>query len=108
VVNGNGPVAVVACKAYTLSPARTKQRTISQDDIQAEYRHAKQKKVPLVIAVKNFLTGEWWMHWVSVDQLEEFSGIPTPVNLAEDGEDARKFLRQSVQSVKEKLQSLMG
>lgn len=102
-------IAVFACKAYTLSPSKgsTKQRKISRDDIQAEYRYARREKVPLILAVKNLLTNNWWMLWVSENKLDEFSGISTPVSLAEDNDEARTFLAQSMQSVKEKLQSIM-
>lgn len=96
-------VAVIACKAFTLSEGGTKQRRVARDDIIAELKYARSKKVPLVIAVKNLIIGRWWMHWVPAGELAEFDGISTPVILAEDGSEAVNILEESVKGVREKL-----
>ncbi|MEM2760924.1 MAG: hypothetical protein QXU32_10960 [Nitrososphaerales archaeon] len=95
--------AVFACRGHSLSEDGTKQRRISRDEIKAEFDYARRKKIPLIIAVKNLLTGKWWMHWVSAEELEDFEGISTPVILAEDSAEAIRTLEESVRSVKEKL-----
>jgi tetratricopeptide (TPR) repeat protein len=105
--NGEELMAVIACKAFTLSEAGTKQRRIGKADVAAELKYAKSKKVPLVLAVKNLVTGQWWMHWVPVGEQQEFDGISTPVILAEDGGEAVKVLVESVASVREKLQGVL-
>lgn len=96
-------VAVIACKAFTLSEGGTKQRRVAKDDIIAELKYSRSKQVSLVIAVKNLISGRWWMHWVSVRELAEFDGVSTPVILAEDGGEAVNILTESVKGVREKL-----
>jgi hypothetical protein len=105
--NGEELMAVIACKAFTLSEAGTKQRRVGKADVEAELKYAKSKKMPLVLAVKNLVTGRWWMHWVPVGEQQEFNGISTPVILAEDGGEAVKVLDESVTSVREKLQGVL-
>lgn len=101
--NNDDKEAVFACRGHSLSEGGTKQRRISRDEIKAEFDYARRKKIPLIIAVKNLLTGKWWMYWVSAEELEDFEGISTPVILAEDGPEAIRTLEESVRSVKEKL-----
>lgn len=68
-----------------------------------EVNYSLKKKLPLVVVVKNLLTGKWWMRWVPVEEPEDFNGIPTPVILAEDSAEAIRTLEESVNSVSEKL-----
>lgn len=97
---------VIACKAFSLSEGGTKQRRIDRDDILAEFLYAKQKKVPLVLSVKNLITGRWWMHWVPAEEIGEFEGLSTPVILGEDSNEAASSLEESVTGVREKLQGV--
>ncbi|MEM3159467.1 MAG: hypothetical protein QXJ74_01655 [Nitrososphaera sp.] len=105
--DGDELMAVIACKAFTLSESGTKQRRIGKADVAAELKYARSKKAPLVLAVKNLVTGQWWMHWVTAGEQQEFDGISTPVILAEDGGEAVKVLLESVTSVREKLQGVL-
>lgn len=106
VTSDDGQVAaIIACKSYTLCEVggSAKQRSIAKSDILAEYRYAKKKDLPLVIAVKNLVTGRWWMKWISAEELKEFETVTTPVILTEDSAEAIKALEESVSSVREKL-----
>jgi hypothetical protein len=106
VIKNDKLVVVIACKAFSLSEGGTKQRRIDRNDILAEFLYAKQKKVPLVLAVKNLITGRWWMHWVSAEEVGEFEGISTPVILGEDSNEVGSSLDESIKSAREKLQGV--
>ena len=81
-------------KSFTLhdEPKRM-QRRISAKDCQPEIILAKKLHVPMVLFVTNRNNGRRWSSIVKSSELEEWTGVSTPVMLAKNDEDSGQILK---------------
>ena len=77
VAAGADVFAVIACRAYSLGGS-TLSRSIPPEAVRPELREARRWDAPLILAVKNTLTGAIWIHPLQ----GPFEGVHTPTWLA--------------------------
>lgn len=100
-------VAVGSNKSYTLKDQpKKKQRRISADDCTPEITLAKKLQIPMIILVTNRNNGRRWAAKLSYDELvngdgkgKKWSGISTPVMLAQDDPESAETLEDGFLSV---------
>ena len=100
-------VAVGSCKSYTLKDQpKKKQRRISTDDCIPEITLAKKLHIPMIILVTNRNNSRRWAAKISYDDLvngdgkgKKWSGISTPVILAQDDPESAQMLEEQFLSI---------
>ena len=100
-------VAVGSNKSYTLKDQpKKKQRRISADDCMPEITLAKKLHIPMIILVTNRNNDRRWAAKISYDELvngdgkgKKWSGISTPVMLAQDDPESAETLEEGFLSV---------
>ena len=100
-------VAVGSCKSYTLKDQpKKKQRRISADDCIPEVTLAKKLRIPMIILVTNRNNSRRWAAKISYDDLvngdgkgKKWSGISTPVILAQDDPESAQMLEEQFLSI---------
>jgi len=100
-------VAVGSNKSYTLKDQpKKKQRRISSDDCMPEIILAKKLHIPMIILVTNRNNGRRWAAKISYNELvngdgkgKKWSGISTPVILAQDDPESAQMLEEKFCSI---------
>jgi len=94
-------IAVGSNKSFTLkNQPKRKQRRISADDCMPEIILAKKLHIPMIILVTNRNNGRRWAAKIPYEQLnDKWSGVTTPVMLAQDDGDSKQIAEEEFLSV---------
>ena len=94
-------IAVGSNKSFTLKDQpKRKQRRISADDCMPEIILAKKLHIPMIILVTNRNNGRRWAAKIPYEQLnDKWSGVTTPVILAQDDADSKQITEEEFLSV---------
>jgi len=94
-------VAVGSNKSFTLKDQpKRKQRRISSDDCMPEIILAKKLHIPMIILVTNRNNGRRWAAKIPYERLnDKWSGVTTPVMLAQDDDDSKQIAEEEFLSV---------
>ncbi len=94
-------VAVDSNKSFTLKDQpKRKQRRISADDCVPEIILAKKLHIPMIILVTNRNNKRRWAAKIPYEQLnDKWSGVTTPVMLAQDDADSKQIAEEEFLSV---------
>jgi len=94
-------VAVGSNKSFTLKDQpKRKQRRISDDYCMPEIILAKKLHIPMIILVTNRNNGRRWAAKIPYEQLNDrWSGVTTPVMIAQDDDDSKQIAKEEFLSV---------